>query len=75
MATWVWAALLPLVPLAAALVGLLLPLRARLAAAVLAVGGAGIAFVAALVLAVRVTGLIDVGRVLVDVDEASELRG
>ena len=66
MATWVWAALLPLVPFAAALVGLLLPLRARLAAAVLAVAGASIALVAAVVLAVRVTAPIDVGRELVN---------
>ncbi|MGH3736066.1 MAG: NADH-quinone oxidoreductase subunit 5 family protein, partial [Micromonosporaceae bacterium] len=45
------AASLPLVPFAAALVGLLLPLRSRLAAAVLGVGSCAVALVAAVVLA------------------------
>jgi NADH-quinone oxidoreductase subunit L len=46
------AAALPLVPLAAALVGLLLPLAARRAAVTLAVGAAAVAFLAAVALAV-----------------------
>jgi NADH-quinone oxidoreductase subunit L len=50
--TWI-AAALPLVPLAAALVGLLLPLRARRTAAGLAVGAAAVAFLAAVVLTTR----------------------
>jgi NADH-quinone oxidoreductase subunit L len=66
MAVWVWGAALPLVPLVAALAGLLLPLRARTAAAALGIAGATVTLVASVVLAVRVTGPVDVGRVLVD---------
>jgi NADH-quinone oxidoreductase subunit L len=57
---------LPAVPLLVALPGLLLPLRARRAAAALGVGGAAIALVLSVVLAFRMRGTEAGGRRLID---------
>ena len=53
------AASLPLVPLVAALVGLVLPLRARRRAAFLGVGATGYVLLAAVVLAIGLPGRVD----------------
>ena len=57
--TGVLGAALPLVPLLCALVGLLLPRSARQAAAGIGIFGAGAALLLAVVLAVRVSGLVE----------------
>jgi NADH-quinone oxidoreductase subunit L len=62
----VLAGALPAVPLLLALVGLLLPLRARRAAAALGIAGAAVALAAAVVLALRVHGAESGGWRLVD---------
>jgi NADH-quinone oxidoreductase subunit L len=58
--------LLPAVPFVAALIGLLLPLRARAAGAALGVGGAGLALLIAVVLALRAPEPYETSVQLVD---------
>jgi NADH-quinone oxidoreductase subunit L len=60
-------AALPGVPLLLALIGFLLPLEARRAAAALGIGGALVALMASTILAVRLTGEVRGGVRLVDV--------
>jgi NADH-quinone oxidoreductase subunit L len=67
--------LLPAVPFVAALVGLLLPLRARTAAATLGIAGAAGALIAAVVLALRLDGPYETSTEWVDVGDFSVTFG
>jgi NADH-quinone oxidoreductase subunit L len=67
--------LLPAVPFVAALVGLLLPLRARTAAATLGIAGAAGALIAAVVLALRLGGPFETSTEWVDVGDFSVTFG
>ena len=64
-------AALPLVPFAAALLGFLLPRSSRLGAGFLGILGAAAALAIAIVLAVRVDGLVDVSYVSASFGELS----
>ncbi|MGH3711845.1 MAG: NADH-quinone oxidoreductase subunit 5 family protein [Micromonosporaceae bacterium] len=69
------AAALPLVPFVAALAGLVLPLRSRLAAAVLGAGSCGVALLAAVLLAFGLSGPLESSLTVVRFGEIAVTAG